>query len=94
MLNNKNSFREKKIKMIINLCIFLFILSIHFVLLKNKNKIYGRYFLDVPDSNRKIHLKPTYLLGGHYIFISYIIYLIISSDYILNQKIILFLLLR
>lgn len=76
--------------MIINLCIFLFVLSIHFVLDKNKNKIYGRYFLDVPDSNRKIHLKPTYLLGGHYIFISYIIYLIISPDYILNQKIILF----
>ena len=76
--------------MIINLCIFLFILSIQFVLDKNKNKIYGRYFLDVPDSNRKIHLKPTYLLGGHYIFISYIIYLIISPDYILNQKLFFF----
>ena len=76
--------------MIVNLCIFLLLLFVHFILEKNKKKIYGRYFLDVPDSSRKIHLEPTYLLGGHYIFFSYIIYLIISSDYILSQKIILF----
>ena len=64
---------------------------IHFVLNKNKKGILGNYFLDIPNVSRKIHKEPTYLIGGHFIFISYLIFLLFSFDYNLNQKIIFFL---
>ena len=64
---------------------------IHFVLNKNKKGILGNYFLDIPNVSRKIHKEPTYLIGGHFIFISYLIFLLFSFDYNLNQKFIFFL---
>ena len=41
--------------------------------------------------SRKIHKEPTYLIGGHFIFISYSIFLLFSFDYSLNHKFFFFL---
>jgi len=76
--------------MIIDLSLVFIIFLIHFILNKNKEKIFGNSFLDIPDSPRKIHKKPTYLIGGYFIFISYSVFLLFSFDYSLNQKIIFF----
>ncbi len=59
----------------------------HFFLEKNKTKIFGNYFLDIPNLKRKIHKKPTYLIGGHFIFFSYLLFLIFSFDNEFNEKI-------
>jgi len=40
--------------------------------------------------SRKIHKKPTYLIGGHFIFISYSVFLLFSFDYSLNHKFVFF----
>lgn len=76
--------------MIINLILLIFVFLFHFYIDKNKKKIFRNYFLDIPNSERKIHNKPTYLIGGHYIFIFYLIIGIISLNYNLNEKIIYF----
>ena len=77
--------------MISNLYLLIIIFVIHLVLEKYKKKIFGNYFLDLPDESRKIHKEPTYLIGGHFIFISYSIFLLFSYDYNFNQKIFFFL---
>jgi len=74
--------------MIVDLSLVFIIFLIHFILDKNKEKIFGDFFLDTPDSLRKIHKHPTYLIGGHFIFISYSIFLLFSFDYSLDQKLI------
>tara|TARA_Y100000389_G_C17451422_1_gene515085 strand:- start:124 stop:1125 length:1002 start_codon:yes stop_codon:yes gene_type:complete len=71
--------------------LFIVIFLIHFVLDKNKKKILGNYFLDIPNTSRKIHKEPTYLIGGHFIFISYSVFLLFSFDYSLNHKFVFFL---
>jgi len=76
--------------MIIDLILVFTIFVIHFILYKHKEKIFGNSFLDIPDSLRKIHKHPTYLIGGHFIFISYSIFLLFSFDYSLNEKLIFF----
>ena len=76
--------------MISNLYLLIIIFVIHLVLEKYKKKIFGNYFLDLPDESRKIHKEPTYLIGGHFIFISYSIFLLFSYDYNFNQKIFFF----
>ncbi|MBD1152124.1 undecaprenyl/decaprenyl-phosphate alpha-N-acetylglucosaminyl 1-phosphate transferase [Pelagibacterales bacterium SAG-MED22] len=76
--------------MVINLILSIIFFSIHFYVENNKKKIFKKSFLDVPDFERKIHNKPTYLIGGHYIFILYIIFGIFSPNYGLNEKIIYF----
>ena len=63
---------------------------IHFFLDKNKIKIFGNYFLDMPNASRKTHKEPTYLIGGHFIFISYAFFLLFSYDYSLNHKLFFF----
>tara|TARA_B110000483_G_scaffold203683_1_gene246130 strand:- start:64 stop:1023 length:960 start_codon:yes stop_codon:yes gene_type:complete len=55
---------------------------------KKKNKFFGEKFLDIPNINRKIHNKPTYLIGGHFIFVSYSFFYLLSLDYNLNQKLV------
>ena len=64
-------------------------LVVHFFLEKNKMKIFGSYFLDIPNLKRKIHKKPTYLIGGHFIFFSYLLFLIFSFNNDFNEKIML-----
>ena len=66
--------------MIVDLSLVFIIFLIHFILDKNKEKIFGDFFLDTPDSLRKIHKHPTYLIGGHFIFISYSIFLLFSEN--------------
>jgi len=70
--------------------LFFVIFLIHFALDKNKKKIFSNYFLDIPNVSRKIHKKPTYLIGGHFIFISYSVFLLFSFDYSLNHKFVFF----
>ena len=58
-----------------NLDIYVFLLSLLTFLLidRYKKKIYKSHFLDQPNLVRKIHKFPTYLIGGHFIFILFII---------------------
>ena len=76
--------------MIIDFSLILIIFLIHFFVYKNKKKIFGSYFLDVPDQKRKIHQKSTYLIGGHFVILSYLIFLLFSFDNDLNEKLVLF----
>ncbi len=76
--------------MLINFSLICVVFVIHFIVNKNKKKIFNNHFLDIPDQSRKIHKKPTYLIGGHFIFISYLFFLLLSSDNSLNLKFILF----
>ena len=68
----------------------IIIFLIHFILNKNNKIIFNNYFLDIPNVSRKIHKKPTYLIGGHFIFISYSVFLLFSFDYSLNHKFVFF----
>jgi len=76
--------------MITNLILVFIFFVIHFILDKNKKKIFVKNFLDIPNEARKIHKKPTYTIGGHFIFFAYIMFMLFSFDYNLNEKIILF----
>lgn len=77
--------------MISGIFLSILVFLIHFILNKNKEKIFKNNFLDTPNLNRKIHKKPTYLIGGHFIFISYSLFLIFAFDYNLNHKFVFFL---
>ncbi len=72
--------------MLIDLSLICAIFFIHFIIYKNKKKIFGNHFLDIPNQKRKIHDKPTYLIGGHFIFISYFIFLLLSFENDINYK--------
>ncbi len=74
--------------MIINLSLLLICLIFHLFIYNNKINIFGQSFLDEPDSKRKIHKIPTYLIGGHFVFFSYIIFFFLSSNYDLSEKLI------
>ena len=76
--------------MISDFYLLILIFLIHFALDKNKKKIFNNYFLDIPNVGRKIHKEPTYLIGGHFIFISYSVFLLFSFDYSLNHKFVFF----
>ena len=76
--------------MISNFYLLILIFLIHFALDKYKKKIFNNYFLDIPNVGRKIHKEPTYLIGGHFIFISYSVFLLFSFDYSLNHKFVFF----
>ena len=76
--------------MISDLFLVIIVFLIHSILNHNKNKIFGNYFLDIPNVSRKIHKEPTYLIGGHFIFISYSVFLLFSFDYDLNHKFVFF----
>jgi len=76
--------------MISDFYLLILIFLIHFVLDKYKKKIFNNYFLDIPNVGRKIHKEPTYLLGGHFIYISYSVFLLFSLDYSLNHKFVFF----
>ena len=76
--------------MINNFYLIIIIFLIHFILNKNKKIIFNNYFLDIPNVGRKIHKEPTYLIGGHFIFISYSVFLLFSFDYNLNHKFVFF----
>ena len=76
--------------MISDFYLLILIFLIHFALDKNKKKIFSNYFLDIPNVGRKIHKEPTYLIGGHFIFISYSVFLLFSFDYNLNHKFVFF----
>ena len=76
--------------MISDFYLLILVFLIHFTLYKNKKKIFSNYFLDMPNVSRKIHKEPTYLLGGHFIFISYSVFLLFSFDYSLNHKFVFF----
>ena len=76
--------------MISDFYLLILIFLIHFALDKNKKKIFNNYFLDIPNVGRKIHKEPTYLIGGHFIFISYSVFLLFSFDYNLNHKFVFF----
>ena len=76
--------------MISDFYLLILIFLIHFALDKNKKKIFNNYFLDMPNLGRKIHKEPTYLIGGHFIFISYSVFLLFSFDYSLNHKFVFF----
>jgi UDP-GlcNAc:undecaprenyl-phosphate/decaprenyl-phosphate GlcNAc-1-phosphate transferase len=73
-----------------NYYLFFLIFLIHFALDKNKKKIFNDYFLDIPNLSRKIHKEPTYLIGGHFIFISYSVFLLFSFDHSQNHKLVFF----
>ena len=77
--------------MLTSLILIISIFFIHFAINKYKKKILGNNFLDLPDSIRKIHSKPTYLIGGHFIFISYSAFLLFLTDENINEKFLLFL---
>ena len=72
--------------MISNFYLLILIFLIHFALDKYKKKIFNNYFLDIPNVGRKIHKEPTYLIGGHFIFISYSVFLLFSFDHNINHK--------
>ena len=76
--------------MISDFYLLILIFLIHFALDKYKTKIFNNYFLDIPNVGRKIHKEPTYLIGGHFIFISYSVFLLFSFDYNLNHKFVFF----
>ena len=76
--------------MISDFYLLILVFLIHFTLYKNKKKFFSNYFLDMPNVSRKIHKEPTYLLGGHFIFISYSVFLLFSFDYNLNHKFVFF----
>ena len=76
--------------MISNFYLLILIFLIHFALDKYKKKIFNNYFLDIPNVGRKIHKEPTYLIGGHFIFISYSVFLLFSYDYNINHKFVFF----
>ena len=76
--------------MISDFYLLILIFLIHFALDKYKTKIFNNYFLDIPNVGRKIHKEPTYLIGGHFIFISYSVFLLFSFDYSLNHKFVFF----
>ena len=76
--------------MISDFYLLILIFLIHFALDKYKTKIFNNYFLDIPNVGRKIHKEPTYLIGGHFIFISYSVFLLFSYDYNINHKFIFF----
>ena len=72
--------------MISDFYLLILIFLIHFALDKYKTKIFNNYFLDIPNVGRKIHKEPTYLIGGHFIFISYSVFLLFSFDHNINHK--------
>ena len=76
--------------MISDFYLLIIIFLIHFALDKNKKKIFNNYFLDIPNVDRKIHKEPTYLIGGHFIFISYSVFLLFSFDHNINHKFVFF----
>ena len=76
--------------MISDFYLLILIFLIHFALDKYKTKIFNNYFLDIPNVGRKIHKEPTYLIGGHFIFISYSVFLLFSYDYNINHKFVFF----
>ena len=76
--------------MISDFYLLILIFLIHFALDKYKTKIFNNYFLDIPNVGRKIHKEPTYLIGGHFIFISYSVFLLFSFDYNINHKFVFF----
>ena len=76
--------------MISDFYLLILIFLIHFALDKYKKKIFNNYFLDIPNVGRKIHKEPTYLIGGHFIFISYSVFLLFSFDYNINHKFVFF----
>ena len=78
------------ISMINDFYLTIIIFLIHFILNKNNKIIFNNYFLDIPNVSRKIHKKPTYLIGGHFIFISYSVFLLFSFDYSLYHKFVFF----
>ena len=76
--------------MISDFYLLILIFLIHFALDKYKTKIFNNYFLDIPNVGRKIHKEPTYLIGGHFIFISYSVFLLFSFDHNINHKFVFF----
>jgi len=74
--------------MVINLWLLLICLILHIILYKFKSIIFGKNFLDIPNSKRKIHKIPTYLIGGYFIFFSYALFLIFSYNINLEQKVV------
>ena len=74
--------------MSINLSLLLLCIIFHLLVYRFKTHLFGGLFLDAPNSERKIHKFPTYLIGGHFVFFSYVVYYLLSFDYNLNEKII------
>ncbi len=74
--------------MIIEISLTIILFLFHFIVNKNKKKLFGKYLLDTPNLQRKIHKNPTYLIGGIFIFISYSIFFLSTFDNDLYQKLI------
>ena len=73
--------------MITNLFLLFVCFVFHLAVYHYRTNIFGEQFLDVPNSKRKIHKTPTYLIGGHFICLSYVIFYL-TFNYDLNGKLI------
>ncbi len=71
----------------INIIFFLILNTFIFIIVNKYKKSYLKFLIDVPDKNRKLHDKPTFIIGGVFIAIYLIFYLaqniIFNNDYLL-----------
>lgn len=71
----------------INLFLLFICFIFHLAVNHFRANIFGKQFLDIPNSKRKIHKTPTYLIGGHFVCFSYVIFYL-SFNHDLNEKLI------
>ena len=71
----------------INIIFFLILNTFIFIIVNKYKESYLKFLIDVPDKNRKLHDKPTFIIGGVFIAIYLIFYLaqniIFNNDYLL-----------
>ena len=71
----------------LNVIFFLILNTLIYIITNKYKKIYLKFLIDIPDKKRKLHCKPTFIIGGVFIAIYLTFYLIhsliFSNDYLL-----------
>ncbi len=71
----------------INIIFFLILNTLIYIIIDKYKKIYLKFLIDIPDKKRKLHERPTYIIGGVFVAIYLIFYLthslIFYNDYLL-----------
>ena len=68
----------------INIIFFLILNTFIFIIVNKYKKSYLKFLIDVPDKNRKLHDKPTFIIGGVFVAIYLIFYL--AQNIIFNNN--------
>tara|TARA_B100000989_G_scaffold11566_1_gene7880 strand:+ start:1301 stop:2308 length:1008 start_codon:yes stop_codon:yes gene_type:complete len=71
----------------INIIFFLILNTFIYIIVDKYKKSYLKFLIDVPDKKRKLHNKPTFIIGGVFVAIYLIFYithnLIFDNNYLL-----------